>query len=131
MKQEPDYYAILQVDRQAEMEVIQAAYRRLAAKYHPDVSPSPGAEDRMKLLNLAYQVVSDPEKRRTYDMSRARERPRQTAGDVSSRRRPWWLPILAATVLLLLLRLSPRLLLIVGPVLVVLWLLLYWQPGRK
>ena len=66
MNQEPDYYAVLQVDPQAEKEVIQAAYRRLAAKYYPDVDPSLGASERMKLLNAAYEVLSDPEKRKAY-----------------------------------------------------------------
>lgn len=71
MKPESDYYAILQVDSQAEQDVIQAAYRRLAAKYHPDVDPSPGASERMKLLNAAYEILSNPEKRKAYDLYRA------------------------------------------------------------
>ena len=70
MKQNPDYYSILQVDSQADMEVIRAAYRRLAAKYHPDIDPSPDATEKMKLLNVAYGVLSNPRKRQEYDMSR-------------------------------------------------------------
>jgi hypothetical protein len=131
VKREPDCYAILQVDPHAEPEVIQAAYRRLAAKYHPDVDPAPEAVERMKLLNLAYEVLSDPEKRRTYDMSRAGGWRQQTVGDASARQRPWWFTILGVIVLLLLLRFSPRLLLILGPIFLGLWLLLYWRPKRK
>ncbi len=67
----PDYYNIIQVAPQADKEVIEAAYRRLAAKYHPDVDHTPGATERMKLLNAAYEVLSDPVKRRTYDLQRA------------------------------------------------------------
>jgi curved DNA-binding protein CbpA len=63
----PDYYAILQVDPEAEPEVIEAAYRRLARKYHPDVNPAPDASQRMVELNAAYAVLGDPEKRAAYD----------------------------------------------------------------
>ncbi|MCD5412542.1 DnaJ domain-containing protein [Dehalococcoidia bacterium] len=66
----PDYYAVLQVHPQADREVIGAAYRRLAAKYHPDVNPSPDAADKMKQLNEAYEVLSDPARRAAYDRSR-------------------------------------------------------------
>ncbi len=80
----PDYYDILQVAPRADREVIEAAYRRLAAKYHPDVDPSPGATERMKLLNAAHEVLSDPEKRRAYDLRRqslaAGQPGRQTQG---------------------------------------------------
>ncbi|MBI2906414.1 MAG: J domain-containing protein [Chloroflexi bacterium] len=70
MTQEYDYYAILQVHPRAEKEVIEAAYRRLATKYHPDRNSSPEATRRMKEINAAYEVLSDPEKRRWYDASR-------------------------------------------------------------
>ncbi len=79
MQNAPDYYAIIQVDPRAERDVIDAAYRRLASKYHPDVDHSPGATERMMLLNAAYDVLSDPAKRAAYDLSRAispRVRPR-------------------------------------------------------
>lgn len=130
MKSEPDYYTILQVNPRAEPEVIQAAYRRLAAKYHPDVNPSPEAVERMKLLNVAYEVLSDPVKRREHDMSRLRGQ-QQTIGDTSTTQRPWWFLVLAVVVLLLLLRFNIRLLLIAAPVLLVIWLLMNWQPQRK
>jgi DnaJ-class molecular chaperone len=50
------------VDPHAEIGVIQAAYCRLAAKYHPGIAPSPGALGKMKLLNAAYGVLSHTEK---------------------------------------------------------------------
>jgi DnaJ-domain-containing protein 1 len=65
-----DYYRILQVDPLAEPEVITAAYRRLAAKYHPDISKAPDATRKMQQLNEAYDVLNDPEKRKRYDARR-------------------------------------------------------------
>ncbi len=62
-----DPYEILQVSRNAEIEVIQAAYRRLAWKYHPDVNPSPTADERMTRINWAYGILSDPVERERYD----------------------------------------------------------------
>ncbi|MDX2051993.1 MAG: DnaJ domain-containing protein [Polyangiaceae bacterium] len=67
-------YKILQVDPSAEREVIEAAYRRLASKYHPDKDPSPDATARMKELNGAYEVLKDPERRAEYDRQRKRIR---------------------------------------------------------
>ena len=130
MKSELDYYIILQVDPRAEPEVIQAAYRRLATKHHPDVDQSPGAIEIMKLLNAAYEVLSDPVKRREHDMSRLRGQ-QQTTEDTSTVQRPWWFWVLAVVVLLLLLRFSVRLLLIAAPVFLLLWLLMNWQRLRK
>ena len=72
MTEEPDYYAILQVHPNAEPEVIDAAYRRLAAKYHPDVNPSADATARMQRINEAHRVLSDPSLRAAYDARRAR-----------------------------------------------------------
>jgi preprotein translocase subunit Sec63 len=63
----PDYYRILQVHPGAEREVVDAAYRRLAAKYHPDVNHASNAAERMRQINAAYEVLSDPVKRAAYD----------------------------------------------------------------
>ncbi|MCD5415677.1 DnaJ domain-containing protein [Candidatus Bipolaricaulota bacterium] len=65
-----DYYAALQVHPKADEEVISAAYRKLAAKHHPDVNASPDATARMKQLNEAYAVLADPARRAAYDRSR-------------------------------------------------------------
>lgn len=62
-----DYYQILKVPRTASEGEIKRAYRKLARKYHPDVSKEPDAEQRMKEINEAYAVLSDPEKRAAYD----------------------------------------------------------------
>lgn len=60
-------YQILQVDPRAEPEVIEGAYRRLALKYHPDVSVAAGAEQRMKEITAAYAVLGDAIQRAAYD----------------------------------------------------------------
>ena len=62
-----DYYRILQVDPSAEPEVIAAAYKKLTAKYHPDHNPNADANEKTKKINVAYGVLSDPAKRKTYD----------------------------------------------------------------
>lgn len=67
---EPDYYEVLQVQPSAEWEVIEAAYRRLARKYHPDVNKSAEAGQRMRELNAAYEVLCNPIFRRDYDRRR-------------------------------------------------------------
>jgi molecular chaperone DnaJ len=63
-----DLYEILGVDRNATQEEIKRAYRRLARELHPDVSARPDAEDRFKEVTAAYEILSDPEKRRQYDL---------------------------------------------------------------
>lgn len=62
-----DYYQILGLSRNATPEDIKRAYRRLARRYHPDVSKEPNAEARFKEINEANAVLSDPERRRTFD----------------------------------------------------------------
>jgi hypothetical protein len=61
-----DYYAILEVPRNAIPEKIKETYRRLTKEYHPDKNQSPVAEERFKLIDKAYQILSDPAKRAEY-----------------------------------------------------------------
>lgn len=61
-----DYYEILQVSPSAEPEVIEAAYKKLAQKYHPDVNKSPTATEKMKKINIAHDVLGDPVQRKRY-----------------------------------------------------------------
>jgi curved DNA-binding protein CbpA len=65
-----DPYKILQVDSEAEDEVIQAAYRRLARKYHPDLATTPDAASRMAAINAAWELIGEPAKRQAFDRKR-------------------------------------------------------------
>jgi curved DNA-binding protein CbpA len=65
----PTLYQQLQLDPSAEPDVIEAAYKRLALRYHPDRDRSPEAGQRMQVINEARRVLSDPEQRERYDRS--------------------------------------------------------------
>jgi hypothetical protein len=68
-------YQVLQVDPAAEQEVVEAAFKRLALKYHPDTSKSPDASERMRELLEAHGLLTDPNKRERYDRSIGIRRP--------------------------------------------------------
>jgi molecular chaperone DnaJ len=63
----PDYYKTLGVEKKASQDDIKKAYRKLARQYHPDTNKDTGAEERFKEVSEAYDVLSDPEKRKKYD----------------------------------------------------------------
>lgn len=65
------HYKVLQVDPEADPEVIQAAFRRLAQKFHPDVAPGPDGAARMIAINAAWEALRDPLRRASYDLERA------------------------------------------------------------
>ena len=62
-----DYYEIMGLQREATQDEIKRAYRKLARKYHPDVSKASDAEELFKEVGEAYEVLKDPEKRAAYD----------------------------------------------------------------
>jgi curved DNA-binding protein len=75
-----DYYSVLGVARDASQEEIQKAYRKLARKYHPDVSKEKGAEARFKEVSEANEVLKDADKRAKYDQFGATWKQREQAG---------------------------------------------------
>jgi hypothetical protein len=68
-------YQVLQLDTSAEPEVVQAAFKRLALKYHPDRSNDPAAAERMRELIAAHDLLTDPARKAQYDKSLGIERP--------------------------------------------------------
>lgn len=67
---EKNYYEILEVDKKASSEIIKKSYSTLAKKYHPDLQPEnmkQTAEEKLKLINEPYEILSNPEKRKSYD----------------------------------------------------------------
>src|SRR5947209_5533200 len=67
MATKKDYYEVLGVSKNSSETEIKSAYRKLARQHHPDVDKSPDAAEKFKVLSEAYQVLSDPQKRKTYD----------------------------------------------------------------
>src|SRR5689334_15357414 len=83
------FYKVLEVDSSASAEVIEAAYRRLARRYHPDLNPNQDTTATMQELNGAYAVLRDPQKRASYDLylrvqAEAQARQRATAASAKS-----------------------------------------------
>ena len=70
-----DYYALLKIRRDATQDEVKRAYRRLARELHPDVNPDPQTQERFKEITQAYEVLSDTDKRRMYDMGGIRSPP--------------------------------------------------------
>jgi hypothetical protein len=83
-----DYYAVLGVTPSAETEVIDAAYRAMARKYHPDVNRDADASDRTRVLNEAHRVLHDPAARAEYDRVRGPHPATVSAGPVATGARP-------------------------------------------
>jgi curved DNA-binding protein len=72
-----DYYKVLGVARDADQDAVKRSYRRLARKYHPDVSKEPDAKERFQEVGEAYEVLKDPEKRAAYDQIGSQWKPGQ------------------------------------------------------
>jgi len=68
----------LQIDQSAEIEVVRAAYGKLAFKYHPDHNNDPNATEQMSLLNEAFDIISNPSKRKEYDANYQQLKNQQT-----------------------------------------------------
>jgi len=62
-----DYYKLLNIEKNASDSEIKSAYRKQALKWHPDKNKEPGAEKKFKEINQAFEVLSNPEKRKLYD----------------------------------------------------------------
>ena len=107
-----DYYELLQIPRNADEDAIKKAYRRLARQFHPDSNKAHIASEHMKLLNAAYDVLSDPAKRHEYDdrlaaASRRAAAPSPPSSGAEARPRaarptPMWMVWLSVTGILIL-----------------------------
>lgn len=82
-----DYYQVLGISRSASADDIKLAYRRLARKYHPDVSRVPGAEEHFKAVNEAYETLGDSSKRSKYEQQQAPAKPTPTSSSVNTARK--------------------------------------------
>ncbi|WP_179395525.1 molecular chaperone DnaJ [Lacticaseibacillus absianus] len=80
MAEQKDYYDILGVSRDADDAAIKRAFRQLSKKYHPDINHEPGAEQKFKDINEAYQVLSDPQKRAAFDQYGSADGPQGFGG---------------------------------------------------
>ena len=80
MSQDP--YTMLGVTRDADAETIKKAYRRLARQLHPDVNPDPETQERFKEVSLAYEILSDPQKKAAYDENVRKGRCRSAQRDL-------------------------------------------------
>jgi DnaJ-class molecular chaperone len=84
----PDPYKLLQVDPEADVEIIQVAYRKLAQRHHPDVAPEPEAARRMAELNAARDLLVDPVARAAHDAARKSPGAAGAAGAAGAGARP-------------------------------------------
>lgn len=78
-------YRVLMLDPDVDAEVVSVVYRRLARRYHPDIDSSPEAAVRMREINAAHEVLSDPVKRARYDRELADRRDRRVTDRVVHR----------------------------------------------
>ena len=67
MANKRDYYEVLGISKSASIDEIKSSYRKLAKKYHPDLNKEPGADEKFKEVQEAYDVLSDEKKRARYD----------------------------------------------------------------